>query len=67
MECLIEVGGMIQRQDPVVENAIRNNAENTRVTYVSSKPCPVILSSLWARLPEEWQKQRKFKEKQCKF
>lgn len=53
MEHLIKEGGMIQRQDPVVENGIRNNAENTRVAYVSSKPFPVMLSSLWLRLPEE--------------
>jgi len=40
MEYFIKVGGMIQRQDPVVENNLRDNAENTRLAYVSSKPFP---------------------------
>lgn len=53
MEYLIKVSGMIQRQDLVVENQVRNNAENAKAACVSSKPLPVILSSLGIRLPEE--------------
>lgn len=53
MESLIKVSGMIQRQDLVVENRVRNNAENAEVAYVSSKPSPVVLSSLGIRLREE--------------